>query len=331
MTLAPPLPPVDTDTAKSLSGYAVVPNALLRDPRVSDRAVRLYAVLDGRRAHRQAGIRVGQATLAADLGASESTVKRAAEELEEAGWLRRRRTGRTSLWHLTNPVRDRSQKAVQAVIEEATDQRGTGGEPAGHGARSVTADLSDRSPVTSLQSITREDYKHHRDAAAFQAAGVSDASAKKDTPATGDPVLAAYLREINAATGAQLRPTRALRDLVRKIAARGIPAEEAALTAAAWLAAKGSTVTSPAGFLAAVALPSLANGTSMDEEPPAPTPIPPAFRDLQVQARCDHGAEAGRCALCRRGDVWLDEPAAPNPGVQKALARLAAHRSGAPF
>jgi hypothetical protein len=74
------------------------------------------------------------------------------------------------------------------------------------------------------------------------------------------------------------------------------------MTAAAWLAAKGSTVQAPAGFLAAVALPSLAYGEKPEGDPTPATPIPPAYRDLSASPRCDHGAEAGRCALCRRLD-----------------------------
>lgn len=366
MTLAPAQAPPNRDTDKSLSGYAVVPNGLLRDGRLSLTARMLYAVLDGRRAgnNRDRGIRVGLAVLAADLGVSDSTTRRAAAELEEAGWLERRRTGRTSSWRLANPIRTpRRMAALQRTLDDVAEggrggatvppsigqersgsltdsHRGTvasatppqegreGPGSAGSGPRSVTADGSDRSPVNGLQSITREDYNiteassrsarpsgAHRDKASDAEAGKKS----KSQPATADPVLAAYLREINAATGAELRPTRALRDLVRKIAARGIPADEAALTAAAWLAAKGSKIEAPAGFLAAVALPSLAEGASLEEEPAAPTPIPPAYRDLSAAPRCAHGAEAGRCALCRRhATAEPSAPARPNPQEERS-------------
>ena len=138
-------------------------------------------------------------------------------------------------------------------------------------------------------------------------------SPKAARAATGGWLIGSYLDEINAATGAKLRPSPQLRELVDKIAARGILPDEAALTAAAWLAVKGGKIRTPEGFLAAVALPSMAEGQELDVEPAKPTPTPPAYRELTAQPRCEHGAEQGRCALCRRR-AWIATGSAEGQG-----------------
>jgi hypothetical protein len=94
--------------------------------------------------------------------------------------------------------------------------------------------------------------------------------------------LQTYLHEINTATGATLKPTQALGTVLEQIAAAGIPANEAALTASAWLAAKGSKVQSVNGFLASVVLPSMATGVGLDAEPAANkrTETPPSFAEV---------------------------------------------------
>lgn len=411
---------VQTDAPFIAPGYAIAPNAVVRDDRLSLTARLLYVLLDGRRADKAKGIRVSVATLAADLGCADATVRRAASELETAGWLARRRTGRTSSWRLDNPIRTGPRMAALQRTLDAEAEGGTRGthsprliahqraesltdsqggtvedstppqpaldlpQPAldegregrdrgDQGARSLTGDGSDRSLVSGLQSITREKYNNTADRVPAPASGghggdasqrgpgheTSDqqpssstrASAGTGQPAqtagpTGQPVsdrktakagaapapgdiAAVYLAEINAATGAKLVPNRLTRELMRKIAAKGIPAPEAALTAAAWLAVKGDAVASPEGFLAAIALPSMANGQELDTSPPKPTPTPPAYRELVAQELCDHGAEMGRCALCRRTATSPPPaPAAPrDPGAWSRSQRENALRA----
>lgn len=350
MTIQPPSVMAQADAPINAPGYAVAPNAVLRDPRLSPTARLLYVVLDGRRAARGKGIRVSVATLAADVGCADATIRRAADELQNAGWLARRRTGRTSLWVLDNPIR---------AGRRINPGGGPGGpESRGPEARTLTDDGSDRSLVSALQSITREDYNNTADlvpAPAFGGAlgdqsqqgtghetsdqhpssrtrastGQHAAATSRDkktaqtraAAAPGD-ITAAYLAEINAATGAKLVPTRPLRDLLGKIAARGIPAPEAALTAAAWLAVKGESIASPEGFLAAIALPSMANGQELDTSPPKPTPTPPTYRELVTRELCAHGAELGRCALCRRPAAAPPPEPAEDPRLTAMLAKL---------
>lgn len=387
MTIPAPSVGVQPDAPFSAPGYAIAPNAVIRDTRLSPTARLLYVLLDGRRADKSRGIRVSVATLAADLGCADATVRRAAGELETAGWLARRRTGRTSSWSLDNPVRSgRKGATIEAALDLPQPALDEGREGRDHGdqrARSLTGGGSDRSQVSGLQSITREKYNNTADLVPAPASGghggdesqrgpgheTSDqqpssstrASARTGQPAqtagpTGQPgsdrktakagaapvpgdVAAVYLAEINAATGAKLVPNRLTRELMRKIAAKGIPAPEAALTAAAWLAVKGDAVTSPEGFLVAIALPSMANGQELDTSPPKPTPTPPAYRELVAQELCDHGAEMGRCALCRRTATSPPPaPAAPrDPGAfsrwQKEQAKRAEeqrHRENPP-
>lgn len=423
MTLATGTPSAHNN-APVIPGYAVVPNAILREASLSLAARLLYGVLDGRRAS-GAWVRVGAETLAADLGTSVSTVSRAAKELEAAGWLERRRTGRTSAWRLANPIRTPKRMASLERVLDAPQEGGTqvstlppeighqrtraltdsaGGTVEGSNAlsrgprgpgraglsgpspeslREVRNEASDLSPVTVLQRSTREDYKQHTGAAApLGAASAGDGGTSRaqaghvpspeavgggstiegcqtpvadesgrggatiqscQTPATtNDPVMRRYLSAINAATGADLRPTRTLRETIRKISARGIPADEAAMTAAAWLAVKAGKVHTVEGFLAAVALPSMGAGQEPDLEPPRPTPMPPAYRQSLEAPRCSHGAEEGRCALCRREaggpPEWFTEetlakPEAEiiedaNPALTAALAKLTATRQG---
>ena len=284
MTLAPAGRANAPDTA-NVPGFAVVPNAVLRDGRFDAWTRLLYAVLDGRGASKAGGIRVGLATLAADLGASESTVKRSAEALEDAGWLDRRRTGRTSAWRLRNGIRMASQaKADQAVLD----------------LRPVTADPSDRSPVTSLQRSTREDYNNNGEPA--------QPAARSKAAAAADPVED-YRLAVNQATGVSLSMTRALERTLRKISAAGIPAAEAGLLAAAWVAAQEHKIESKSHYLCGVILPALAEGVGLPEhEPQAKAPTVPSYREMTQAARCTHGAEAGRCALCRREELRIAEP-----------------------
>ena len=151
--------------------------------------------------------------------------------------------------------------------------------------------------VPSGQPVTAERTARAKTAGAY---GDGRTARANTAGAYGDPLTDEYLTAINAATGAQLVSTRPLRHLVQEIAARGIPAAEAAVIAAAWLAVKNGRVSSPEGFLAAIALPSLAKGEQLEQSPPKATPVPPAYRDMATRATCDHGAELGRCALCRQ-------------------------------
>lgn len=371
------------DSAKDIPqtpGYAIVPNGLIRSE-LSMAAKLLFVTLDGRRAgnNRDRGIRVGAATLAADMRVSESTVKRAAAELIEAGWLERRRTGRTNSWRLTNPARTGKRVAsMQPPLEESPgnprESRESGG-PTGPGplgttgttsprdSRTVTSEPSDRSPVTVLQSITRENYNntddvvpaagpsgqprddHHRgngsettdhdDRSQASASTTTEQrvpsgderTAKTKTAAPATDSAATYLAEINAATGARLVMTRPLRELLQKIDANGIPPAEAALTASAWLAAKGSKVRHPDGFLASIVLPSMADGQELEEPAQQATPIPPAYKDITEAPTCDHGAAIGACALCRQGQ---EHPSQEQERPMNSMLAAALTKLGAP-
>lgn len=364
------------DSPIDVPGYAIPPNAVLRDPQLSITARLLYAVLDGRRAsNRGKGIRVQIETLAADLGCSSTTVRRAATELQDAGWLQRRRTGRSSSWQLENPVRSNRrvaaiERSLQGELVESPVSPSTG-ITGNHGnqraaavpalgalgdhtcpkpalsqetaVRPITPERSECSPVDTPQSITKEKYNSTADPVSAPASGgalkdgsqrgeasilddqpnsrpegssakqmpagsgIKEKSAKTKTAAARDPLTLRYLAEINAATGANLRPTPQLQELIHQIAAQKIPAAEAAMTAKAWLAVRDGKVDSPSGFLVAVALPSLANGEK--QEKPAVTPIPPAYSTITAEQTCSHGAARNRCALCRQ--PVREQPAAP--------------------
>lgn len=77
--------------------FAQIPDELVTDKRLSSNAVRLWARLD-KYAGRGGEARPSRGVLAADLGMSEATVKRAFAELVGAGWISRVRRGRSNVW-----------------------------------------------------------------------------------------------------------------------------------------------------------------------------------------------------------------------------------------
>lgn len=273
-------------------GYAVVPNVVLRDPRLSPTARLLYAILDGRQTS-SAAVRVGIATLAADLGTSDDTVSRALAELQAVGYVDRTRTGRTSRYVIRNPYRSDSQRRAADVEPELPLA-----EP-----RSRTAAESDTARVRHPQrTISRE--TNTTSASASPSAQTSESATAK---AAADPSPEAYVEAIAEATGLPLRPTADVLRKVRKIAARGLtPAETAEAACSRLLVASGiRDLYSPVGFLARTVLTDLAEGTPVpvEDSPYRQTvPLPVAYRDLYTAEPCQHGDPRGAesCALCRK-------------------------------
>lgn len=92
--------------------YARLPEPLLRDKSLSDRAVRLYGLLD-----RYAGAKAicwpSRDTLADDLDCSPASVDRAVAQLKGAGWIHVRRRGQRD----SNVYTVRRPQAVDRGVE----------------------------------------------------------------------------------------------------------------------------------------------------------------------------------------------------------------------
>lgn len=269
MTLSAPAAGVPRDTVNTshksvtASGYAVAPNVVLRDGRLSVTARLLYAILDGRQTS-SASVRVGLATLAADMGVSDDTVSRAAAELEAVGYLSRTRTGRTSRYAIRNPYRsdvERRAAAVEPELPLAEPRTRTAAE-----SDTARVRLPQRNISGGINIITGT-------------AQTSSAEASESATAAAASSLEAYVEAIAQATRLPLRPTADVLGKVRKIAARGLtPAEAAEAAQSRLLVASGiRDLYSPVGFLARTVLTDLAEGTPVPVEAVTLPSLPPRF------------------------------------------------------
>ena len=259
--------------------YAKVPRSVLTDPRLSDRAVRLWALLDSHLVGKPWTIKV--ATLAAEMGATVRSTERALSELVALGYVTRSRTRSVSVTAVNNPLRS-----------------------AKSGKRSATAVGSDPTQVadTSRNTPLRTINNNKRGAAPAPAHG-SPAPTSPLDPAAGG-YLETYLRAvIEGADGEDITLNRKVRGHLEMIAAQGITPEQLRERIAGWprISWSGEPIHRLAGFVVGVVLPGIAQGQSAPTAAPAQsTPIPPTYQELLEHPVCEHGAEQGRCALCRR-------------------------------
>jgi len=118
----------------------MVPRAVVTDSSLSITARLLFTVLDSRQGTNDY-VRVGRQALADDLGVSLGSVKRALNELVEAGLIVREATGRTNSYTVVNLSRNgRLEQSVKAHAKAARK------------AQRPTPEPSDGSPVSRLQS-----------------------------------------------------------------------------------------------------------------------------------------------------------------------------------
>lgn len=250
-------------------GYAIVPSVVLRDPDLTRDARLLFAILDGRQGA-AGSVRVLLATLAADLDASERSVRRWLDELRDAGLVATTVTGRSLLVRVGNAAR-------RSTAAPRPDTRGR----------------RDRTPVAALQSIKSGGLS------TSPAPTIQEHQGARSAPDDGRSA-GTYLAAIETATGHRLRATTAVREHLAAIHRQGLTPDQTATLVSAYLATRAGRLTNPTGFIASIVLADLANGTRPRQEPQRPTP--PPFRDLESADPCAHGEPAGpsRCALCRR-------------------------------
>ena len=100
--------------------YTVTPEHLILDPRLSDRAFRLWCRLDRYVGDHESAF-PSRESLGIELDCSKSSIDRAVDELVAAGWLtkERRALGDTNLYTLVTVP----EKAVRALIGKAREQR----------------------------------------------------------------------------------------------------------------------------------------------------------------------------------------------------------------
>jgi hypothetical protein len=250
-----PLPPDGAQPDAPIShGYAVVPRSVLTDPRLSDRAVRLYALLDARTTGRPAVVKVE--TLAADIGATIRTTERALSELVRLGYIKRQRTRSVSVTAVDNPIR-----AAHKLKRSAT---AVGSDP---------TQVADTSRINSLRS-------NNNSGAAPALAHGSPAPTSPVDPAAGG-YLETYLRAvIEGADGEDITLNRKVRGHLEMIAAQGIKPEQLRELVAGWprISWSGEPIHRLAGFIVGVVLPGIAQGQSAPTAAPAQsTPIPPPY------------------------------------------------------
>lgn len=302
------LPPgvSDTDSPEKRPAYAVVPRDVLTDARLSDQAVRVYALLDARTTGRPVYVRV--AVLATDLGVSPRTVERSLAQLVALGYVVRERTRGVARTALVNPVRAKA----RAKVEAARPDRFVASDP---------TDLSDTSRSNSPRNKTQTK---------------GDRGTSRDPVPVGAAagfVAESYVLAIAQATGLPLKPTNAAKALVQKIAARGMtPAEAGEAAQSRLLVAQAlRSILDPTAFLASIVLRDLAEGTPVPQEA-APTPVPPPVAEvlprttLALDQRAD-AAERG-LAACRAALRQELDAVAPDP-LDAFLAEEAA-KAGSP-
>ena len=268
---------IDNAQATTPTNYAIVPIHILRDPHLSDAAVRLYCALDGRITE-QDSQRLRQDTLAADLGWSRSKIQRNIRELTAAGLIEGARTSRSSRYKVKNTAR----RPVDNLESDASDLT-----PLTEcGIRSDAADRSDLTPPQIINSLIIKD---NNNAAGQPLASASVGAEKK--PKTADCLAA-----IKAATGITVDSNKTVIAKLGKIKALGITPTDLGALVAAYLAVAGE-LTNPAGYVAAHVLEQIAAGN----RPPKPTAAPKHLSPSEIAnaQRCGHGEIVGRCAICR--------------------------------
>lgn len=296
--------------------YAVVPCAVLNDQSLSDAAVRLFCVLDAR-VTTKSSQQIRQDTLAEQLGWSRSKVQRALGDLVAAGHVSVKHTARSSRISVTNSRRSKSTGSQRREPTGTTS--GAASNLRQHTPSSVKSEAAAASNMTPLYRNTSLRNTSMAAQPRAERAGVPSISETKpdwvpdhsekptaqkhaaDGPEImPDRVLLDYLTAIWDSTGHHLDRNHLTEGVLTRIHQHGTSPKDTADLAAKMLAAKGSTVRNPAGFLVRVVLPTIAD--QILTEPPAPkaTPTPPPLAQVTSAARCDHGAEIGRCALCRQ-------------------------------
>ena len=246
--------------------FGMAPRSILRDASLSPMARLVYMILD-ERIGAQDSQRVSQELLAQDVGTTTRTIRRAITELEAAGLVHTRRTGRTLMFFVRNPARSSAPVAPQESL-------------IGH----QCPDRLDISVQSTEKEVLEKQASKHSSAYDTEQAVASE-------PLLDPFEVEAFLESLPV----NLRPdhTSRLSKSLSEALSRG-------WTAVSIAEAICKRITNPdarAGLTMKI-LGELAQQRA-DEYTVSETPTPTAWKDLAAAARCDHGAILGACALCR--------------------------------
>lgn len=259
-----------THDRATIPGYSIAPSEVTRDRSLSRDARLLFVILDGRQGS-SASTRVRLDTLAADLDASERSVRRWLDELRTAGLVQTQQTGRSLVFTVRNlsrrtvtPDRPRSTRPDTGVHSDRTQVAA----PLSNNPREVINNNTQRTEPLPAPSAAR--------------------------------VVDEYLKAITDATGVRIRPTREVLADLADIEAQGLEPDALAVLVAAYTATQRN-LRNPAGFIRWT-LTDLAAGNRPEQMslPIHPTP-PPTYAEQMSGEPCEHGDPRGesRCALCR--------------------------------
>jgi AraC-like DNA-binding protein len=251
--------PASVDVATIPTGYAIAPNTVMRDASLSTDARLLYVLVDSRLGKKRTQ-KIRLATLAADLGKSERTVRRIITELEQAGLIRTHRTGMALIFGRDNPSRRRDTRVH-----------------------------SDRTPVSTP--------KRSKSLELSTTAG--QVSNPETPPQIHCDSAAEYLTEIRKATRVRLTDNATVRTHIAEIAGRGTSPIEAATMTAAYLAAHREKVHNPGGFIVTCILPAIAAGELAEQTPAVNRPLTYLERVAAEPCRHGDPLGEQGCALCR--------------------------------
>lgn len=248
--------------------YAKVPRSVLTDARLSDRAVRLWALLDSHLLGKPYTIKV--ATLAVEMGATTRSTERALSELVALGYVIRSRTRSVSVTAVRNPARSATPDARSAT-------------PVGCDPTQV-ADTSRTRPLRTTDNSRGPGVTPAQTMGAPALAAPLEPAAER----RGD-YLEPYLRAvIEGAGGADIELNGKVRRLLQQIAA-GMSPEQLRELVAGWprISWTGEPIYRLDGFIVGVVLPGIAAGKQAPAaRPTAAVPsLPPTPEELRRMDR----------------------------------------------
>lgn len=308
--------------------YGVIPRSVLADPRLSDRAIRLYAVLDSR--CRNISQRVKMETLMDDLGGvSADTIQRALKELTLLGLVATKRTGRATSYRVFNEVRAHAQAKKELAKLEPSYRTIAGSDTAdlrvlqrsnslgikskSKGAEEpplveVSSSSAETSPAVSAKPLNKIKEQELNYIRAF-----------RDNLEAIDPTLYFDTNSMKAKTGTALV----------KAKAEGLSANDLATKCHLWLEARKQErlVINPIGFLIS-AIPAIVDGEPVGTAIVNKAPTYPSVAEVMAQVACECGnlvkrVSEGVWTGCRR--CTPNDPKWQKVGVIEGLERQWRH------
>lgn len=299
--------------------YAKVPRSVLTDARLSDRAVRLWALLDSHLLGKPYTIKV--ATLAVEMGATVRSTERALSELVALGYVTRSRTRSVSVTAVRNPLRSAT--------------------PVARSATPVGSDPTQVADTSRTRPLRTTDNNRGPSSTPAQTMAAPAPTAPLEPAAEGRrDYLEPYLRAVIEGAGCEdIDLNATVRRSLEQIAA-GMSPEQLRELVAGWprISWTGEPIYRLPGWIVGVVLPGIAAGRQAPaSRPSAPAPsLPPTPEELR---QLDHERELREArqqeinaALASEMDELLtlaDQYGITSPIAGVAAARAALRSAGA--